>query len=166
MLQHVLLLISANFEFFFLQLCNRGPILPTGLLTVHCATVGRLHTLTSLESQSLAMWFQSFCDSLTSTWLASDLQQTPTLSKLSTSGCTHSTATSSTQGYKPSCHGETNVEVWRVPSATHIPCVHRKQNKFLGMGLCVTLVDLLNRLPNGVTSLDKRSRIFKNFAAF
>jgi hypothetical protein len=61
------------------------------------------------------------------TWLASDLQQTPTWSKLSPSGYRHMPQISST-GYRPWCHcWETSfnvtgdhVHVWCVSSAAHV----------------------------------------------
>jgi hypothetical protein len=65
------------------------------------------------------------------TWLASDAQQTPTRSKLSPPSYRHLTLILSMLGYKPHCHaGESawmsmvTVEVWCVPSATHVQCTH------------------------------------------
>jgi hypothetical protein len=31
------------------------------------------------------------------------------------------------------------LEILRVPSATHVPCIHRSQNTFLGTRVFVTL---------------------------
>jgi len=51
----------------------------------------------------------------------------------------------STPGYKLLCHGGTNanvdtVEVWCVPSATHVPSIHQSRNKFLGISVCCLIL--------------------------
>ena len=58
------------------------------------------------------------------TWLASDVQQTPTRSKLSPPSYRHLTLIPSVLGYKSHCHARESawmslvtVEVWCVPSA-------------------------------------------------
>jgi len=32
------------------------------------------------------------------------------------------------------------VDIWCVPSATHVPCINESQNKVLGIGATVTLL--------------------------
>jgi hypothetical protein len=70
--------------------------------------------------------------------------------KLSPRGPMHLMRISSTPVYKP-FHGETAslnvssdyVEVWCVPSATHMPCVHRSQNEVPIIVVLVTLFLIL-----------------------
>jgi hypothetical protein len=87
---------------------------------------------TTLPTVSMSFPAISFSQGpLRSTWLESDLQQTPTLSKLSRPGHRHDTnffcATIQTllpQWDKCLYYGD-NVEVWCVPSATHVPYIHQ-----------------------------------------
>ena len=79
--------------------------------------------------------------------LTSSLQQTLTWCKLSPTGCIHLTTVSSMPGYKPSCYSGTKVlidsddqiNVWCVPSATHVPCTHQHQNKILVIRVFVAM---------------------------
>jgi len=50
-------------------------------------------------------------------------------------------------GYKPWCPcdkglnvSDDYVDIWCVPSATHVPCINESQNKVLGIGATVTLL--------------------------
>ena len=85
-------------------------------------------------------------DPLSSTWLVNDLQERLTWRKLSDPGCNWLTSVSSTLGY-----GGTNasgvmgdyVEVWCVPSATHMSCILCKiQTEDLGIRGLVTLFSI------------------------
>ena len=81
--------------------------------------------------------------SVRNTWLASDVQQTPTWNKPSCPSYRHSTSNSLTLGYKISCHGKKkclNVDddcvlFWCVPSPTHVPYRRRRQSKIFGIRL-------------------------------
>lgn len=73
-----------------------------------------------------------------STWLANDSQQTPTWSKRLPPGTWHLIPIFSTPGHRIWCWGGKGlrvnndyVEVWYVPSATHVTCVCRSQNKLV-----------------------------------
>jgi hypothetical protein len=74
-----------------------------------------------------------FLKLLRSPWQASDLQQRPTWSTQSPPGFKHVTLIYFKAGYKPLCHGETNfngdyVEVFSVPSATHVPVTRKSKD--------------------------------------
>ena len=84
--------------------------------------------------------------SLTNTWLTSDLQNTPTSSKLSPPGYRHLTPIYSTPIYKPWCHGGTNASMsivtrWRCYVYHLLPMCHAYVEviKALGVRLSVTL---------------------------
>ena len=115
----------------------KSPIftLPVGLATGCGATAGIVWAILLRDRISRSDIYISL-GFLRSTWLASNLQQTPTWSKPSLSGYRHMTQISST-GCRPLCHcWETSfnvigdhVDVWCVSSAAHVSrAVHRSQN--------------------------------------
>jgi hypothetical protein len=121
-----------------------GPNTANRLVTSYSAVAGRLWatttttplphpvpTLLSVTSISL--------DRLRSNWVSSKLCQLLIWSKLSTPGYRNWTLISPILGSKPWCHGGTNakmwmacMEVWCVPSAFFLWCIHQSQNKVLG----------------------------------
>lgn len=81
-------------------------------------------------------------DPIRSIWLANNLQQTCVWSKLSPHGYKHLTQISSTQGNKHFYHRDKCInvsvdylEVWLVPSATHVPYICKTQNKLVNIRL-------------------------------
>lgn len=135
--------------------------LPVRLATGYGATAGTSWAILPTDRISRSEIYISL-SFLRSTWLASDLQQTPMWSKLSLPGYRHMTQISST-GCRCWCHcwdksfnviGD-HVDVWYVSSAARVSrTMHRSQNI---LGTRVSDTQCLVTYLNKVTYLHKVS---------
>ena len=81
------------------------------------------------------------------TLLASEVQRTTTRIKLLPPSYRHLTVIPSMLGYKPHCHAGKSawisvvtVEVWCVPSATHVPYTHGSRNKLFDISVFLMFI--------------------------
>ena len=117
------------------------PILPVELVTGYGTVAGRLWTTVHTVPNSHSDF--PLLGPLRNTWAASDLQNTPTWSKLSPRTCRQVIPIFFYAGIQALLPRGANpymrmviVRVWCVPSATHLPSMHRSQYEIRGIDVC------------------------------